>query len=411
LTKAWRFRWKKIETSWIKDFYARIRNKFAENLPGLHQQFQELATEAGLWEKANIPTGTYEQLLTILNKYTTDMDAHVGDHTVEKKDEKTWMEFKKFDVLCTMDVGDISYIGGVNGTGKTNLQVCIMLDLAMRKSDPFTPYKIFTNVGLTKKIFAMYNVIKVSRMSQVFREIAEDYIHDRYFVYLLFLDEWDNTINSYKAISRDTKNFMNIFVQIRKIDLAMNCVVHYFSDITHKHRKGNMLCYIQKGSWYPQNMTGIEDAIQVSDKKKGQRTAAIWWQDGVDNITEIPNMAQYFRTLDNTKFKLDFEPGDLFEELGEMKPIDDTPKEKQDARHMKGRIILDFLDSSSGGLRMTDDQGEAVRTWRVTDSWKETTRKFNVKFNASLNHDTLRMRFVVWDKTRKKPKSNNHPKS
>jgi len=331
------------------------------------------------------------------------MDAHVGDHTVNKKDEKTWKTFETFNVKCLIKPGDISYIGGTNGTGKTNFQVCIMLDMALRQSDPFTPYTVFTNVGLKKDVFKHFNVIDVANMSQVFRKIAEDYVNDVYAIYLLFVDEWDNTVNSYKAIHRDTKNFMGIFVQIRKLDLGMNCIVHYKSDITHKHRKGNMLCFIQKGSWYPQNMTEMDSAISVGDIKKARRTAAIWWQNQTENITEIPNMAQYFTTKDNTTFKVDFDPAPLFHALGQMDPINDTPAEIKRHRNEKGRIILDFLDDyASESTKLTADQGEFVRTWRTTESWKATTKRFNREFDESLNHDTLRMRFSQWNKNRRK---------
>ena len=340
----------------------------------------------------------FNEIFTILTEFYDEIQVN-NSYLIsnEENDPDNFIRSEVFNTGSLLRPGQVTYCTGINGTGKTNLSVWIMLQISLMRFAPDMETVVMTNIGLSKSTFEKYGIHQVSSLSEII-EIIGDYLSKGKQAYFIaFIDELDNQLAASDAGTRKLATFMKFTYQIRKFSLSLFCVVHYQKDINKAHRS-NSYAYVLKGQWFPVDSYDMSEAVKLSIEE-GLTCAAAWTEEGYHNISQIPDMGSLYDTEQNTTLKIDIDVTDLFEKLAALPPIDFTLKAKLDRRIEKGKIIIEHLENLKSIQEETPDSDERERimyNFVLTEKEKLLSRGIR-GFWDSLGSDFRNLFGVEWD--------------
>ncbi len=340
-----------VEAWALEMFYDTIsEHMLGHGAKSLVDDFDAIAEDIDLFgvETEEVNVRTYRKLLRILYGYTTNhIQGHRGDFVKTIKSDLTKGRLAStIDSFSLATPGYDTYLYGIKGTGKTSTAVWLMLDQALRRRRPDVDLVIITNIAVWDWVQKSYNIHRSFDLWTDLDIISDYYIERIPVEFMAYRDEFDQTINAWKAQSKDMRNFFELDNILRKYDLGQVLLLHFKSDIPTRHRDpGNVHGLLVKGYWFPEGFSKFEDMKNIG-RKKGLTTAAVWTEDGMYNLTGLEDQGKYFNTLQPAGWLINVNTKDLFQEIQKIQCEDNTKKAILNWREEQGHAMKKYLEKT-----------------------------------------------------------------
>ena len=294
----------------------------------------------------------YRAIFQFFYSYTSSIHAHQGDQAIKRDDDVDLMDVSFVSRDVFFREGGSAYIVGKNGSGKTNFMVFLMSRLSELTLND-RPLVIATNVKLYESFSERWGIKSVNALSDVLSVIAEYNLNGEDPLVVLFIDEFDQVLNAWRAMAKETRQMFSLINQIRKLGISIVFTLHFHADINKRHRNDPGMTIFMKGMFLPKDAAGANDAVEYKSMRDVVSCVGVWWQYNTMNLEGIPDMKDYFVSKASTSYTIDVDVEGLLKRIDELPmPKNNSQEEHRKRLVAQGKLIQKFLKDEEERMKV-----------------------------------------------------------